>query len=316
MSYAHLSQDERYQIQHLHHDNFSPGAIGKRIGRAASTVRRELRRNADAQGYRAVHAHRRSVHRRQVASSRQRIDASVWPIVHAFLAKKLSPVQIIGVAAVRISHERIYQHIAADRKTGGLLWTQLRCRKRRRRRCGTPRQRQRFRGRRIVERPARVHLRTRVGDWEGDSIVGQGNTRIITLVERKTGFVRLRRVANGEAARTIEAVVDALYPIRQRVHTLTWDNGSEFAGHAIIDIILGARSYFADPYSAWQRGCNENLNGLLRQYFPKGCDLSAFSDERIQQVEDELNQRPRKRLRFRTPEHQFEKSLNRGALRT
>ncbi len=108
----------------------------------------------------------------------------------------------------------------------------------------------------------------------------------------------------------------ALYPIKQRVHTLTWGNGSEVAGPAIIDIVLDATSYFADPYSAWQRGCNENLNGLLRQYFPKGCDLGQFSDKEVQWIEDQINQRPRKRLRFRTPQHQFDKSLNRGALRT
>ncbi len=316
MSYAHLSQDERYQIQHLHHENFSARAIGKRIARAPSTVRRELRRNANRSGYQAADAHRRSAHRRQFAGSRPRIDESTWPIVRSLLAEKFSPVQIKGCGAANVSHERIYQYIAADRRVGGTLWTQLRCRKRRRRWCGTPRQRQRFQGRRIAQRPARVQSRKRVGDWEGDTIVGEGNTRIITLVERKTGLVRLRRVDSGEKEPTLRAIVDALYPIKQRVHTLTWDNGSEFAGHAIIDIVLDATSYFADPYSAWQRGCNENLNGLLRQYFPKGCDLGTFSEQHIQQVEDKLNQRPRKRLGFRTPQHQFDKSLNRGALRT
>ena len=192
----------------------------------------------------------------------------------------------------------------------------MRLRKRRRRRCGTPRQRQRFRGRRIAQRPASVQSRKRVGDWEGDTIVGQGSTRIITLVERKTGLVRLRRVDSDEKEPTLRAIVDALYPIKQRVHTRTWDNGSEFAGHAIIDIVLDATSYFADPYSAWQRGCNENLNGLLRQYFPKGCDLGTFRDEEVQRIEDEINQRPRKRLGFKTPQHLFNQSLKRGALRT
>lgn len=316
MSYAHLSQDERYQIQHLHHDHFSARAIGKRIARAPSTVRRELRRNAAHSGYQAADAQRRSAHRRQVAGSRPRIDGSTWSIVRSLLAEKYSPEQINGCGAAKVSHERIYQYIAADRRSGGLLWTQLRCRRRRRRRCGTPRQRQRFQGRRIAQRAAHVQSRKRVGDWEGDTIVGEGNARIITLVERKTGLLRLRRVDSGEKEPTLRAIVDALYPIRQRVHTLTWDNGSEFAGHAIIDIVLEATSYFADPYSAWQRGCNENLNGLLRQYFPKGCDLGTFSEEHIQQVEDKLNQRPRKRLGFRTPQHQFDKSLNRGALRT
>ncbi len=162
-------------------------------------------------------------------------------------------------------------------------------------RCGTPRQRQRFGGRRIAQRPAIVETRQRVGDWEGDTIVGKGAARIVTLVERKTGLVRLRRVEK---------------------HTLTWDNGSEFAEHGLIDIALDATSYFAAPYSAWQRGCNENLNGLLRQYFPKGCDLGALTPAQIQAIEDKLNQRPRKRLGFRTPQYLFDKSFKRGALQT
>ena len=114
----------------------------------------------------------------------------------------------------------------------------------------------------------------------------------MTLVERKTGLARLRRVASGEADPTMRAILHALYPVCARVHTLTWDNGSEFAEHALIDIALDATSYFAEPYSAWQRGCNENLNGLLRQHFPKGCDLAKFTEAEIQAIEDQLNQRP------------------------
>ena len=157
--------------------------------------------------------------------------------------------------------------------------------------------------------------RHRVGDWEGDTIVGKGAARVLTLVERKTGLVRLRRVPNGEARATTLAIAHALYPLRQRVHTLTWDNGSEFAHHAVIDDVLGATSYFADPYSSWQRGCNENANGLVRQYLPKGCDLGAITDEQLQQIEDRLNRRPRKRLGYRSPQQKFDAAFNRGALR-
>lgn len=317
MSYTHLSQYERYQIQCLHRGGFTSRAIGEEIGRSSSTIRRELERNASSGPYEARQAQRQSTKRRHAASSQPRIDEAVWPIVCAGLAEDLSPEQIVGIKMVRISHERIYQYIAADRKTGGSLWTLLRCRKRRRKhRCGTPRQRQRFGGRRIAQRPALVESRARVGDWEGDTIVGKGPVRIVTLVERKTGLARLRRVETGVAEPTMRAILHALYPICSRVHTLTWDNGSEFAEHALIDIALGATSYFAEPYSAWQRGCNENLNGLLRQYFPKGCDLGAFTEEDVQRVEDKINQRPRKRLGFRSPQHQFDKSFKRGALRS
>ena len=315
MTYTHLSRAERYQIEVLVGGGWPDREIAERIGRSASTVGRERRRNAKSDGaYEARHAQQRSADRRHLASARSRIPPAQWEVVERRLREEnWSPQQIAGHGEVSISHERIYQHVAKDRHLGGTLWKSLRRRKHRRRRCGTPRQR--FGGRRIHQRPAIVASRRRVGDWEGDTIVGTGLARIVTLVERKTGFVRLRRVASGEAEPTMRAIVHALYPLRDRVHTLTWDNGSEFAEHALIDIALGARSYFADAFASWQRGSNENLNGLLRQYFPKGCDLAAITDQALQRVEDLLNQRPRKRLRYRTPQTMFEASFNRGALR-
>lgn len=317
MTYTHLSQDERYQIQCLHHGGFSAGEIGRQINRATATVRRELRRNTSDTGrYQARHAHRQSVTRRHTASTQTRIAPELWAAVEARLTgDQWSPVQI--ASEVAISHERIYQHIATDRQRGGKLWLHLRCRKQRRRhRCGTPRQRQRFHGRRIDERPVSVDDRKRVGDWEGDTIVGKGLARVVTLVDRKSGFLRMRLVPNGEAATVARAIILALHPVRARVHTLTWDNGSEFASHALVDMVLAAKSYFAEPYSSWQRGTNENTNGLIRQYLPKKCDLSTYSDADIQAIEDKLNRRPRKRLDFRTPEQVFNISFNRGALRS
>lgn len=319
MGYAHLSQDERYQIQHLHRGGFSLGEIAMEMGRHRTTIGRELRRNADcADSYHARSAQRRSDRRRHDASGQPRIQPEQWLVVEARLREGWSPQQVAGSGEVAISHERIYQHIADDRQRGGTLWQYLRRRKRRRRhRCATPRERQRFRGRRIHQRPAVVEARSRVGDWEGDTIVGKGTARIVTLVERKTGFVLLRKVPSGEAEATMRAIVHALHPLRERVHTLTWDNGSEFAEHALIDIALEATSYFADPYSSWQRGSNENTNGLVRQYLPKGCDLAAVTTEQLQQIEDRLNQRPRKRLGYCTPQAKLEASFNRsGALRS
>lgn len=146
--------------------------------------------------------------------------------------------------------------------------------------------------------------------------MGKGLARVVTLAERKSGLLRMRRVPNGEADTVMRAIVHALHLLQTRVHTLTWDNGSEFAEHALVDIALTAKSYFADPYSSRQRGTNENTNGLIRQYLPKRCDLSTYSDAEIQAIEDKLNQRPRKRLGFRTPQQVFEASFNRGALRS
>src|SRR5699024_4954118 len=141
-------------------------------------------------------------------------------------------------------------------------------------------------------------------------------TRLVTLVERKSGLVRIRRVANGEAVTVMRAVIEALHPLSPRVHTLTWDNGGEFAEHEVMDLALEANSYFADPYSSWQRGCNENCNGLIRQYCPKGCDLADFDEAYIQRIEDKLNRRPRKRLDFQTPQDVFDQSFKRVALQT
>ena len=159
------------------------------------------------------------------------------------------------------------------------------------------------------ERPAIVDSRRRTGDWEGDSITGKGSTRIVTLVERKTGLLRMRRVPSGEASATRQAVLKALYPIRSRVHTITWDNGSEFAEHALIDKALKATSYFADPYSAWQRGTNENTNGLLRQYLPKGTDLSVFTQDELDAIADSMNSRPRATHNWHTPLDVFAQTL-------
>ncbi len=265
MSYTHLSQRERYQIQELHQGGFSLRGITEQLERSSSTISRELRRNASSECYAAKTAHRQSTQRRHAASTQPRIDATQWPMLEVRLAEGWSPEQITGLGELAISHERIYQHVATDRQRSGALWMGLRRRKRWRHRCGTPRQRQRFGGRCIAERPAIVETRQRVGDWEGDTIAGKSLFRVVTLVERKSGLLRMRRVANGEAEPTMRAIVYALNHLEERVHTLAWDNGSEFAEHALIDIALDAKSYFADPYSSWQRGTNENnTNGLLR----------------------------------------------------
>ena len=316
MSYTHLSQEERYQIEWMMKGGWTLAEVARHIGRHVTTLRRERRRNAEPDGsYAARGAQRRSRKRRHDASSQPRISEPTWVLIELRLREEWSPEQIAGHGDLDISHERIYQHVAEDRRKGGTLWKHLRCRKRRRRRNGTSRERQRFGGRRIQQRPAIVTERRRIGDWEGDTIVGSGIARVVTLVERKSGFTRLRRVSSGQAQPTMRAVVQALHPLMDHVHSLTLDNGSEFAEHGLIDVALETRCYFADPFASWQRGCNENLNGLLRQYFPKRSDLGAITDEELQRIEDRLNDRPRKRLGYRSPREVFEAHLKRGALR-
>lgn len=157
--------------------------------------------------------------------------------------------------------------------------------------------------------------RRRVGDRAGDTIIGEGAARIVTLVERKTGVVRLRRVANGEAEPTMRVILHALYPLRGRVHALSRDNGREFAEHALIDIALEARSQFADPCSSWLRGSNENTHGLRRQCLAKGCDLAAVTNDQLQPIERRFSHGQRKRSGDRKPQAMVEASVKRGALR-
>lgn len=312
MSYQHLTQSQRYQIATLHQSGVSTRNIGRHVECHHSTVAREVHRNSHDGSYRAARAQREAVRRRHDASSHPRIDATTWATVEEYLREDWSPEQIAGRGVAQVSHERIYRYIAEDRCKGGDLWTHRR-RRRRRRRIGTSRERQRFHGRRIQERPASVDKRQCVGHWEGDSVVGKGAIRLITLVERKSLYIRLRRVLNGTADAANAAIIHALYPLRCCVQTLTQDNGSEFAGHALVDIVLGARTYFADPHSPWQRGRNENANGLVRQYLPKGTSMDTLTDEQLQIIEDKLNNRPRKTLGFRTPSEVFFASFNRRA---
>ncbi|MGH8116954.1 MAG: IS30 family transposase [Rhodanobacteraceae bacterium] len=201
MNYAHLSQEERYQIQCLQEGGWSMGEIGRLMRRNKSTISRELNRNLNPDGaYAYRQAQHQSVGRRRAASSRLRITAATWAAVEARLCEDWSPEQIAGEGTVEVSHERIYQHVVADQARGGSLWKHLRRRRRcYRRRWGPAGGHPRLGGRRIGERPAGVATRWRVGDWEGDTIVGKGLARIVTLVDRKSGFVRLQQVPDGKA---------------------------------------------------------------------------------------------------------------------
>lgn len=309
MTFRHLTQTQRYQISKFHREGLSCREIAECVCCHHSTVARELKRNRDGDKYRARAAHTTAVRRRQAASSRIRICPSSWAVVEEHLRKDWSPEQIVGRGLVSISIERIYQHIAHDKRGGGTLWRHRRQRKRRRHRIGSPRQR--FAGRRIAERPERIAERNQVGDWEADSVIGQGSVRVITLVERKSRYTRLARVKDGTAAQACDGILATLHPLRGCVKTITYDNGSEFAGHARVDIGLESSGYFADPHSPWQRGTNENTNGLLRQYLPKGKSMAKVTEQDLQAIEDKLNSRPRKVLGFRTPTEVFLKSINR-----
>jgi IS30 family transposase len=207
-----------------------------------------------------------------------------------------------------ISHEWIYQHVLADKRAGGDLYKHLRCQKQRRKRYGTYNRRGKLLNcHSIEERPAIVNHRKRLGDWEVDTLVGKDRKQaLVTLTERKSRFTLLGKVSHRSAQAVRDQIQRLLLPIRDKVHTLTSDPGKEFAYHEQIAQLLQLKYYFAHPYAAWERGTNENTNGLLRQYFPKNHDLHLVSCREIDHAMSRLNFRPPKSLRFKTPFEVFQ----------
>jgi IS30 family transposase len=202
-----------------------------------------------------------------------------------------------------MSHETIYRWLVADKELGGTLWRHLRCsRKQCRKRYGAYDSRGRLAGKRMIqERPGVVERRARVGDWEIDTVHGRDKACVVTVVERRTGLLRMGKIARATTAHTLRRTVEILAPERKRLRTITADNGTEFHRYKEIEKELGARFYFATPHHAWERGTNENTNGLIRQYFKKGSSLRHITQADCERVAEKLNNRPRKRLQFRTP---------------
>jgi IS30 family transposase len=272
-------------------------------------VSRELRRNKGLRGYRAKQAHKKALSRRN--HSRKRILPETWALIETKLRLEWSPEQVSGWLkrhyAIQVSHEWIYQYILADKQAGGNLFRHLRCQKKRRKRYGSYDRRGKLPNRRsIEERPAIVEERQRHGDWEVDTIIGKRHRQaIVTLTERKSRFSLLAKVEQRTAEQVGEAVIGLLQPVADRLHTLTADNGKEFAEHERIACELHTDFFFAHPYAAWERGANENMNGLVRQYIPKTSDLSSVTDKDLRCIMNRLNHRPRKCLDFQSPYEVF-----------
>lgn len=304
-TYHQLTQVQRYQIYALQKTKHTLTEIAKVIGVHKSSVSRELKRNRGQRGYRPQQAHEVATDRKQKAVPR--ITADVWKLVESLLKQDWSPEQISGrlkkEQSIRISHEWIYHHILVDKQAGGDLYKHLRCQKKRRKRYGTYDRRGKLPNcRSIEERPARVNTRKRIGDWEADTLIGkQQKHAMLTLTERKSRFTLLGKVSRRTARAVRQRICQLLLPVKDKVHTLTSDHGKEFADHERIAEILQLKFYFAHPYAAWERGTNENTNGLLRQYFPKKSDFKSISKRKIEQTISKLNFRPRKILRFKTP---------------
>jgi IS30 family transposase len=316
MTYQHLSQAERYQIYILMKDGKTQSQIAQLLNRHKSTISRELARNTGGRGYRPKQACLLAEERALGSRNASQITLADWNRAVEYLQEQWSPEQIAD--QIGISHETIYRHVYADKVMGGSLYQQLRCQKKRKKRYASGRQRRgQIIGRRpISERPAHIEARAQVGHWEGDTVIGAAHKQaIITLVERKSGYALISKVSNKTAEQVRDAIIKDLTPYQIKVKTITFDNGKEFAEHARIDQSLKSTTYFADPFASWQRGSNENFNGLLRQYIPKKRPLSTVTEAELKMIENKLNNRPRKRLGFKTPHEVFMQSFNRVALR-
>ena len=309
--YAQLTKEQRYQIYALLKTGQSQFTIAKMTGKSKSTISREVKRNRGKKGYRPRQAHQMALSRRDKAIPR--LSQEDWEMIEGLVCQDWSPEQIhtrlLDAQGIQVSHEWIYQHVLQDKRNGGNLFQHLRCRpalegspgKKRRKRYGKYDRRGCIPGRvSIEERPEVVNERDRLGDWEVDTIFGRKKQQaIVTATERKSRFTLLRKVNHKTSQEVGNALIELLRPYP--VHTITCDNGKEFADHQRIVRELQAQIFFAHPYAAWERGTNENTNGLIRQYFQKGSDFSLISEQDISFAIHRLNQRPRKCLGFDSP---------------
>jgi transposase, IS30 family len=315
MAYIHLTTEERYQIFGLQMAGLNPPAIARQLGRHRSTINREIKRNLvidpRVPGYSPSRADELARSRVICRSHLKRISAETWQCVHERLQERLSPEQISGRRArlglPAVSHESIYRHIWADRRQGGTLWIYLRGRLRRGRHYRKNHQRGQIVGRVGIEHRAMIaNQRGRCGDYEVDTVFGQRHRApLLTIVDRRSRYLLVEPLPSKHASPLGEALVQALRQSARPVHTITSDNGKEFAAHRQIAQALKAKFYFARPYASWERGTNENTNGLLRQYFPKDRDFSTITQQEIDFAVNQMNHRPRKILGYRTPHEVF-----------
>ena len=316
MGYGHLSIDEREVILKMQAQQRSMQQIGDRLGRSKGTISRELSRNVSSTRDYKPHLAQRYYERRRAASKkpyRLEDDASLRKYVKRKLRKYWSPEQISGrikkECGIDISPLTIYSWIYRNRDKGGEFYKYLRqSHRRRRKRRGCEERRGQMPDRRMIDkRPKVVNERKRMGDWEGDTVEGsKGSGFIATHVERKTRYTVAAKVADKSAETVTRATLDAMRKLPpEKVKTMTFDNGKEFAGFKELERGLEMRSYFARPYHSWERGTNENTNGLLRQFFPKGMDFGTINQSNVDIALELLNNRPRKCLNYRTPTEVF-----------
>jgi IS30 family transposase len=313
--YNHLGQEEREAISLMKRGGHSLQEIADVLGRSKGTISRELKRNSSPSYnvYTPCRAHERAVTRKKESGQRPRLkDERIVTYVRQKLADEWSPEIIAGkigqdIRGASISHEAIYQYIYHPKTKGReeLIGQLVRShRKRKKKGIGRKERKTKIPNRiSIVERPVSADNRSRYGHWEGDSLISRKSLAALnTLVERKSRYTMLTRLVRKSSEATRDAVIRRLEPLPEKARrSLTVDNGTENARHEEITKAIGMPCYFADPYASWQRGANEQVNGMVRRYFPKGTDFSKITDDQVAWVESRINNRPRKCLGYKTP---------------
>ena len=318
MSYKHLTLQERYQIN-AYRKTKTQKEIAKIIGVHPSTVSRELKRGRgeiSKDGYWVIASQNRAtkVQREKSKKANLKLTEEIKRLIKKYLKKEYSPEQIAATLKMKhnksISHVTIYTYIHKDRLHNGKLHLHLRQKGKRRKKYGQARK-NRIKGRVPIDlRPSIVDDKIRVGDFEADTIIGKGRQgAIVTIVDRKSMYLKLSLPVSKNSNIVANEIVRLLAPFKSKVHTITTDNGLEFAQHQSISKKLKCDYYFCHPYSSWQRGLNENINGLIRQYIPKGSSFSNITSKEIKKIENRLNHRPRKSLGWRTPYEVFYENL-------
>lgn len=322
-NYNHLDLSQRYSIESLLSAGKSKNAIADKLGVHLSTIHREVKRNKDERAglYRSILAENKCTARHKFKHKHTTFTPEVCSYIEGQLCEQLSPEQIVGYARLTgqecVSHERIYQHIWTDKRQGGSLYNQLRTRGKRYRKRGALKDARGLITNRIDidRRPEIVDRKVRFGDLEVDTIIGKKHRgAIVTINDRMTGMLKMKKVSGKQAAPVAEAIIHLLEEWKPLTHTITSDNGKEFANHQAISEELNVDFYFAKPYHSWQRGANENLNGLIRQYLPKQTDFTTISDDQLASIENKLNNRPRKRFRYKSPNQVFAATLDKTEL--
>jgi transposase, IS30 family len=314
--YKHLTQDDRAKISVLRQQDLSIRQIATALHRSPSTISREVRRNRCHDGfYRVAKAQKRARGRMHISRRNLRLTPAIMAVIRDRLISYWSPEQIARTELVAgrpiMCHESIYRIIGIDRRSGGTLWQYLRCgQKHRRKRYGTYDNRGRLPGKRMIgQRPDDINSRQTFGHWEGDTVVGPGGHCILTLVERKSRFTIIGKLIAKTTQEVNAVAARLLRPYQRLVKTITFDNGTEFNGYKDLEAALGIVVYFANPHHSWERGTNENMNGLIRQFIPKRTTMFSLSQFMCHAYARMLNDRPRKVLGFETPSKRLRQML-------